>query len=202
MNIKREACRAIAKAISDNVTALNGKCGFAQADEEEQAAYPHLRVVPRKFAFQPFEDQEIDIGSPTHQAVRIGDFEGEVELRIYELSQFKRGELEEDVLQFLFSDEGGSGSIYCQTDALILGGITTLYPAPIVASLDDEDWREELVFDKKRFSFLTLSVAYPALAVRAAPIINELYLAIAHDLAATAPDETVLVDENGDYAKV
>jgi hypothetical protein len=201
MNIKREACRAVANAISENVPALNGKCDAGQADEEVLASYPSLRVIPRRFSFTPFEDEEIDLGSPTMQLVNLGDFEGQVELRIYELSQFKRGELEEAVLGYMMSTEGGSGSFFCRTAPLTLGLRDTLYSAPIIACLDDEDWREEMAFDKKRFSFLTLSVNYPALVVQDAPDILELYLAIARDLNATTPDETVLVDENGNYTK-
>lgn len=199
-NVKREACRAIAASISANVAALTGKCEAGQADEEVTAEYPALRVIPRRFVFEPFQDEEIGADNDADAAYLIqrGDFEGQVEVRIYALDQYERGELEEAVMQWLLGEDDAPGARVLTTANLTLGGVATLYAAPLTVDLDEEDWREEMAFDKKRMSFLTLQVAYPALVARSAPLINTLYLAIAHDLSDAAPAEEKRIDENGD----
>lgn len=207
MNIKRAAASAIASKLAAAIPAFAAGGGVKPAsdDYELDAKYPALIIVPRQFTFTPFQDDDelLDDADPATAAnnlVQVGDFEGLFELRLYALSQYDRGELEQQVLdQFM---AGAPGELQAQTAAVVLGGVTTLYAAPIVARLEDEEWHEEFALAKKRYTFLDANVNFPALSMRSAPTISQIQLAIAHDLDASVADETYGIDENGNLTEL
>jgi hypothetical protein len=202
MNLKQTAAKALASAIGSNIAALDGNYDAGSDDEEVQATYPALRVIPKAMTFTPFQENETgnDDGADVtdHTVACVGDFEGVAEVRIYSESKSKREFLEQTILDlFLRTTEGAPGMLTATTPALVLRGRQTLYEATVSAFLDEEDWQEEMVFAKKRYSFIQVQFVYPAMVLRSAYTIDDLQLAIAYELDATASEETVSIDEDG-----
>jgi hypothetical protein len=202
VNLKQTAATALASAIGADIAALNGNYAAGSDDEEVKATYPALRVIPREMEFSPFQENETgdDAGTDVaaHTVACVGDFEGTAEIRIYSESRSRREHIEELVLDlFLRTTEGAPGMLTAQTPQLVLRGRQTLHAATVSAFLEDEDWQEEMVFAKKRYSFIQVQFVYPALVLREAYDIDNLQLAIAYELDATEAEETVSIDENG-----
>jgi hypothetical protein len=209
MNLKTISCQAIADAIEAGVPLLAGKVGVGQADMEARAPWPALRVIPRRVNFQPWQEESIDEGiSQTETDVddvvsgyelsRVGDFDGILEVRLYCEYEAQREDLEEQILQLFYATEGAPGSLVATTAAVVLGTVTTLHEAIVSAYLDGDLWQEEMVFAKKRMSFIDLNFAYPALVARGGVYtIDELRIAITTRLTDETPQEVVSVDENG-----
>ena len=72
------------------------------------------------------------------------------------------------------------------------------YDAPVAFTLDESEWQDEKVFDKRRYTYLTLDLVLPALVMQSVATINEYVLAITSDLASDVPDEEVSISEDGD----
>lgn len=215
--IKRAACEAIALRIAGAVSELSSTAKASHADEEVKAAYPSLRVMPGRMTFVPYQEDEIDYtvagAQPGDDPIypndpetgeiasvvlaTVGDFEGTVELKLYCDSQKKRETIEGKIMALLLGREGAPGNLVVQTAALTLDANVTLYTATVSCFLDDEDWNEEMVFDKKRMSTLTLQCSFPALITRTIYRMDDVRLAISEDLEATAPDYTVGILSDG-----
>lgn len=200
MLIKLEAARAIAAVLDAAIPELTGRCDAAHADEEEQADFPSLRVIPRRFTFQASDEEIIELDDATlwdKALCNIGDFEGQFEIRIYSEYAHKRAELEAKVLEVFFANEGAPG-LFAKTAPVKLRGEQTLYEAPVAVHLDSTEWDEELVFAKKRYSFLLADAQFPALALRDEVTTDILISEIATDLAEDAPLEQVRITEEGE----
>lgn len=197
MNLKQVALDSIASAISAGVGALTGKCAGGEDDEENIATAPCLRVVEVSgFKYEPF--QEATVSAPeleTWVLNQVGYFQGDVELRLYAQSKAQRNALEESLRQFfLAGTEDQPGLLRATTPQLVLGGVTTLATATISCDWTSEDWREEFVFARKRYSFIRATCEWPALIVRTGiPTIQQLQLQIAFSLDATSAEETTVI---------
>lgn len=197
MNLKQVALDAIANAISGGISALSGRCAGGEDDEENVAALPCLRVVEVSgFKYEPF--QESTISAPELEAWvlnKVGYFTGDVELRLYASSKAQRNALEESLRQlFLAGTEDQPGLLRVTTPQLVLGGVTTLATTTIACDWTSEDWREEFVFSRKRYTFVRCSCEWPALIVRTGiPTIQQLQLQIAFSLDATSAEETTVI---------
>lgn len=182
--------------------ALQINVAASGADWEEPSQFPALRIIPSdKFKFDPMQEEEIDDTQPDKLLVEVGDFSGSVELRAVARSRKERETIEEAVMNVLLSREGAPGVVVAQTENVTVGGFATAYSAPVTMCLGDEEWRDEMVMDRKRYSFLTLDAYYPALVMRTGVhTIDQLVLAFNEDLNSDTPEEEVLIDENGSTA--
>lgn len=197
MNLKQVALDSIASAISAAIPALTGRCAGGEDDEEVLAAMPALRVVELGgFKFEPTQEQHLSAPeNETWLLATVGWFSGDVELRLYARSRKERNDLEESLRQlFLGGVEDQPGLLRATTPELTIGDVATLATTTIACELDNEDWREEFVFAKKRYSFLRCVAEWPALLVRTGiPTITELQLQLAFSLDATTADETAII---------
>jgi hypothetical protein len=203
VNLKLAAARAIASAIANAIPDLAAVTEVGEDDATQQTSYPALRVLPERMEFQPQQAEALTLGVDpdvaTFELEEVGTFSGTLELRLYSAKRSEREEFEQQILDLFLASEGAPGSLRTTISDLVLAGRQTLYAAPVVAYLDSEDWREELVFGAKRMSFLMLDFTYPALVIRGAYDIDSLRIAIATSLEATTPDEVVEVQEDGSY---
>ena len=201
MNLRRVAAKAVADALAAAIPSVASNCKDGDDDSEDVTSYPAIRVVTRTVEFMPWQEEslenEADPALAARELARVGDFEGRMEIRVFETYKARRELLEERVLTALMSREGAPGNYVVITPAIELGGVTTLYQAPVSCFLDTAEWQEEFVFEKKRMSMLTLEFSYPALVLRSAPQIDEIRVTLETSLAANAPSETVSVDEDG-----
>lgn len=204
MNIKRAAAEALATYLKDKIPQFKGNISSQWADEEEIAVFPSLRILPQKMSFSPFQDDELDDTADNRLVLSVGDFEGDFELRLFARSQPEREDLEQRVLDAFMLREGAPGVLTTVTEPVTLnvlgeGEEYTLYQAPVTFTLDNDEWEEEKVFSKKRFTYMSVYGLFPALVSRAVKDIDYLHLGIAEDLNATAPTEDVTVNEDGTF---
>jgi hypothetical protein len=197
MNLKQVALDSIAAAIGAAVPALAGRCKGGEDDEESITDTPALRVCELGgFAFESTQEQHlIAPDAQTWLMSTVGWFTGDVEIRVYAKSKFQRNDLEESIRQlFLGGVEDQPGLLRATTPQLTIAGVATLATTTIACDLGNEDWHEEFVFSKKRYSFLKASCDWPALLVRTGiPTITQLQLQLALSLDATAAEETTVL---------
>lgn len=168
------------------------------ADGEEQARFPSVRVLPQKFSFMPWQERELVDTFPDDLVYQVGTFEGTVELRASGRSPEERELVQDAVTDAFFQRPGAPGVVIAYLPPLPVSRQAVMYSAPVAFELSDEDWREELVFAKRRYAFLTLDAQYPALVDRKVPTIKELVLA--WDFSIEEPpviDHEVLVNSDG-----
>lgn len=197
--LRHAAAEAVARVISAAVgDDASGNCRAGEDDEEEVASYPAIRVLTRRVEFMPWQEEGIELeDNPSltdHSLARVGDFEGRLEIRVYHTYPTRREALEEQIMYLLTSQEGAPGTLVAQTDPVIINGISTLYPATVSCFLDNAEWTEEFVFEKKRMSFLELDFSYEALALRNAFTIDQIRLEL--EAPPGSPPELVDIDEN------
>lgn len=195
-SIKMAACTALQAALQ---AALPGvTVTVPQAAFNKDVVYPSIAIVPGQFNYDSnFQEHEQDTTVTGQLLVSVGDFEGTVELRLAAQNQFQRQELEEQVLQVFLATEGAPGMLITQTPAVKVGGVQYLYQAIAAFEWDQRAWREEMVFNDERYSYLTLNAAFPALASRQAYTIETLVLAIGHDLEDETVDYEVQINSDG-----
>jgi hypothetical protein len=205
--IKRRVLEALAEYLRPLVLpeVANTDVIVSDAGAEEHACWPH--VVVRQsgvFEFEAFEEDTLWTTS-TSQAVQVGDLTGQVEVVIGATNQVQREELEDRILEAFLGFQGTDGLsrpgvIVVQLDGFKVGGKAALQGVPVAYVLQTETWNEEMVFDRKRFSSLTVAVDLPALVIReGVHDIDTLVLAITDDLVSEepTPDELIAVDEDG-----
>lgn len=197
--IKRASLDAMKRALEASISpALGLTIEVASADWEEPTKLPSVRLIPGKYTFEPWQEREADDTQPDRVFLEVGTFEGTVELRCYACNKTEREEIEDAVLNAFLSTELAPGILTAQTVPLTVGGFATIYQAVASFALDTEEWREEMVFNKKRASFMDVTAWYPALATRGETYtIEQLILAFNEDLSSDAVGEKVLVADDG-----
>ena len=204
--LKYQACSVLAAYIAAHIPAFaGGKARAAHAEPEDDAQYPSVVVLPRRFSFQPFQEDEVhapELG--TERVVEVGAFEGAVDLRLYALSGPQRDEYEDKLTALFLERDDSPGVLVVTCPAVTIAGSVSpptevsTYDAPVAFTLDDTEWNEEKVFDKRHYTYLTLGLNLPALLLQHVYTIEEYVLAINHDLASDVPDEQVQITEDGD----
>jgi hypothetical protein len=194
--LKQQAAEALADFLRPYVHAVTGTTSTpvtaTQADYEDEAGHPSVVVLPRRMKFMQWQDDELDESVPDKLLVNVGEFEGTAEIRIVGLGKYERGLVEQAVLDALLSGDV-PGTTVLQA-APVKVGATQYEHEPLIAyTLDEEDWREELVFENERYSFLTLGLNYEAFASRDVWILDQIVLAFTEDLD-SAPSTLVTED--------
>lgn len=206
--LRYQACQVLADHIAANIPAFaGGKARAVHAEPEDDATYPSVVVMPRRFAFQSFQEDEVHApAASTELVTEVGAFEGSVDLRLYALSAPQREEYEDKLTALFLQREGAPGVLVLVCPAVTIAGQVSpptelsTYDAPVAFALDESEWHEEKVFDKRRYTYLTLDVVLPALVRQSVYTIEEYVLAINHDLSSAAPDEAVQITEDGELA--
>lgn len=189
--VKRAACDALAQFIQTQIPELAGSVFALWSDEEAEAVYPSVALVPGKLVLNPWQEDEVDDTDPEVLVLEVGDFEGDVELRVYAKSAPERERIGQLVQDLWFQREGAPGVLVTQTAPVPLNvsGTQTATIAPALAAftIDDETWQEERVFSKKRFDFMTVGLQLPCLVARAVPTITSVQVTLAVENDLTQP---------------
>jgi hypothetical protein len=182
-----------AQALATYLTAQTGVPFTAvAADYEQDATFPSGVVIPRRGQFTAWQDDEMDTTS-TKQLVTVGEFEGQVEIRLAGLEQPAREVLEQQVMDVLAASEFSPGVVTLQAPAVNVMGTQFTHQPLVVFSLTEEDWREEMVFTSERYASLTLDAWYHVFVARDYPDMNEILVALGQDVTAT--DATTIAVE-------
>jgi hypothetical protein len=212
-NLKRAAMDALAVAVAARLTTLGGatalaaNCKAVDADWEEQASFPSLRVLCDDLRFSPTSmDEEVDSATDNVVVLSVGSLDGTAELRIGARTQAEREALEPLVSDLFLQTEGARGAFTISLGTITLPGGATAYQPRVTFHISDEDWIEEKVFDKRRYASLFLDVSLPVLVRRdVVGDMDTLILAFTQDLTTDADDvdtDAVVVDEDGNLSDV
>lgn len=201
--------RRVLQALADYLTALAPEVDPADVvvgvpGTTRAECFPNIVIkTDGPYTFEPLDDDELWTTTTT-QWVQVGEMVGSVEVTIGATDQNQREELEDRVLNDFFEQTSSDGSprrgvLVIQLDGFNIGERAALGVVPVAYILRDDVWRDEMVFDRKRYSSLMLDVEIPALCTREVPDIEVLVLAITDDLDSTDPDldYQVAVDEDG-----
>lgn len=198
-NIKRIVTNAIADHLATNVAGMQGRVFGVQEGPEKVVNFPSIALLGAAFTFEPSDPDYVsgddDTDSPL--VTDVGEFTGILELQLYTDSKPMRELYEQRIVNHFLAQKGSPGTIYIQLPTLVINELTTLYAPQIKVRLDNEEWNEELAFEAKRYTFIDLTFAFPALTAENAPVIDELHVAINEDLESDVPMEDVIVNEDG-----
>jgi hypothetical protein len=210
-NLQRGAADVLATLLAAAVPAIpSGQVHAIPEDWNAVAAYPAIGIVPQRSTLTTWQDQELDDTVDGQLLVECGTFEGTFSVRLLAPLAAVREDLEPQILEAFMQDPDRPGvllgtinnvAIKRASDGVV---VASLYNAPVAFALDNDEWRDELVFASKRESFLEVTVQYPLLILRA-PVyaMNEIFLAMTHDLSSTNPsiDEMVQVNSDGSLTR-
>jgi len=193
----RRAClESLADALS-KVVPSGTTVEVGNADWEEPACLPLVRVIPQRFDFEPWQEEERDDTQPTRLFLDVGTFSGTVELRAAAKSKREREELEDLILNWFLSRELSPGvQVTVIPSGLKVGGAVTTYQAPCSFEMSGSEWQEEMAFQNRRYSFIDVDAHFPALVMRE-PVytIDQLILALDSDDNGTVDFETIVTEE-------
>lgn len=203
-SLRRTTAQTFATWLLGQVPALTRVTTVAPTPQDV-ATLPSAAVIPNVFRFDPFQADEAWYDAETDDGralLAVGGFLGQMELRIYARTPAERQDLEEAVLHALMAEALRPGVVSLQTAAVTVGGVATLYPAPVFVAVADCEWREEFAWENRRFSFLDLDVGYPALVLRDAHTIDALVVVLTDDIDSDVPVETFTVESDGSVGPV
>lgn len=207
-NLKRIASKTFATWLEGKVPELAGKIHTVAEGPTEAAGWPCAALVPSVVTFEPFPTGEVvwfqapPLADDGKAVMKVGEFTGSYELRIYAKNVAEREALEEKVLHALMAEPMRPGVVSLTTPTLTVNSLVTLYAAPVAFMLDQAEWNEEFAYENRRFSFIDLDVEFPALVVRDAYTITQLVVAINENLESDVPDEQFQVNEDGTTTEI
>jgi hypothetical protein len=196
-SILRKALTAVGEAIKAAAPSL-AQVRVASAPPDEASQYPAVALVPEKFTIDTSPDDDIyeadgDVVSPGgRQLVSVGALRGTCRLFLAARLEGQRETAQDEVLGAFFQDDCRPSGIKVDLPNVEVGGVPTGVTWPVAVFLDDEEWRDELVFSERRWAFLRLSVDVPLLVLRNAPIVQTMVLALTQNLSLTVDDPTDL----------
>lgn len=197
-NIKSVAAAVLAAHIKERIPVLQ-HVHSVWAEPEEANAYPCAVIVLRRSAYEPNQAGEV-LDRDDGVVVTLGRWSATFELRLYATTPTQRGDLEQAVIDLFMEAEGLPGVIPLPLPNLFVSGAPTVYQPVVAFDITSAEWREEMAFAKKRFSFIDVDASLPVLALRNAPNIEQLVSALASQPAespATMASEEVEIDEDG-----
>lgn len=200
VNIKRIVCKAVADYFATNVAGLAGKVSSVMPGPEQKTLFPSALVETSRFEFEPENPDDLSDELDTVAVIQVGEFQGMAELKVYATTPAEREQYEQRIMDLFIADPEAPGTLYIDTPPLTVNGQATLYSAQIKVRLESADWEEEYAFENRRYSFLDISFAYPALTTQTVANINSLQLALAN--LTDDPDETIEVQEDGSIEPV
>lgn len=190
-NMRRIVANALANHLATNIAGLAGKVSAVAAGPNERLECLAVKVIPSAFRFEPSNPNEIYFDEETDDGklvVDVGQWVGIFTIELYTTSPAEREHYEQAIIDLFQSTEWAPGTIFVETPALTINGYASLHQAEIKFRLDDADWIEEMAFESRRYSFLDVSVDFPALVAVSAATIEDLQVALSSDFEATITD--------------
>lgn len=199
-NITYVALKVLATHITTQIPALAGHVHVGAADPEDLQGKPCVVLTPQAMSFVPHLGvDEVSVQGSDTALLDVGEFEGTIEIQLTHKTQAQREELETRLLN-LFLSKAHRGSLTLVTPNLNVGDIATLYQAPVSFDLLSSTWNDELVWEKKRMSFMVLTMHLPALIAESGVYtIEEYHTALTSDLVSVTPvvEDSIETDEDG-----
>lgn len=198
--LRQRAIEALGEAVRPFLEPDVHEVLTVEADPDARPCYPNLLVrAVGRFTFEAFEDEQVAATART-QTVHVGDMSGVVELVLGATSAPERERLGSRVLDAFLQDELRRGVLVVRLRGLEVSGYPLAAEVPVAFCLSDDGWRDELVFDRKRYQTLTVSVDFPVLVTRSnVPDISELVLALTGDVTSEdTPTDYVQVGVEAD----
>jgi hypothetical protein len=195
-NIKRLILDAFASHVA-TADGLTDRVSPLQDGPDQQAVFPSVMLVPSSFTFEAWTATEVAYNEDEDDGkllMDVGEFTGNIELRLYAKNVPEREDYEQRILNLFLANPDAPGTITITTPPIVIGEHATLYQASIIVRLTSELWREEFAFESRRYTFVDLEFAYPALVLLDnVPTINQLELHFEYDPGS----ETVIVQDDG-----
>lgn len=165
INMKRVVADAIANHLATNITGLAGKVSSVIAGPETMAPCLAVKVLADQVSFESHQGDEVYQKDPDDGklVLDVGAFTGLVSIELYAVSPAERELYEQRILDLFIADVWAPGTLFITTPNLTIAGYVSLYPAQIKVRLSTEEWNDEFAFEGKRYSFLEVSIDYPAL---------------------------------------
>ncbi len=209
ISLKRVVADTLATYISDNIPGLSGKVSAVAAGPETNAPCLAVKIIPSTMSYEAAEPQEVYYMDPDDGkvVVDVGQFTGMISINLYAASVPEREEYEQKILDLFLSSTWSQGTLYLNTPNLIINGYASLYPADFKVFLENEEWSEEFAFESRRYSFIDVSIDFPALTTYDAATLVSLQVALANmdDEIASIDDveldDRVEVQEDGSTLK-
>jgi hypothetical protein len=173
-------------ALKDRIT--------VEADRDEAMKWPKLGVRMVRAPFKAYDRRKVvqDAGATVFD---VGHFAPLVQLRLGAPTQRQRVDLGEQLLGAFL----GTG----YRPGILVTDLPECFGTVAAWELDDEGWNDEMAFDKKFWSVMTLSGWIPALVRVPTYTLSDLRIAFTEDMTSTTPAvETVRVNEDGTLTKV
>lgn len=178
-NLKRITANAIVDYLSTNIVGLTGKVFATAADPEITLPCLALRVISTQpIMFEPTDSDEVyeAVADDGKVIVDVGQFTGRFTLELYTTSPAERELYEQAIIDLFLNTEWAHGTLYLTTPTLTVNSYVSLYSAELKVRLESEQWIEEMSFEAKRYSFMDVSIDYPALTTRDAHTIDSLQI--------------------------
>lgn len=193
-NIKRIVSDALASYISSNIPSLNGNVATAQSGPETNFATPAVRLMPLLTTFEPSNADEVYYADPDDGKVvyEVGQFTGMIQLELWCNTKPQRELFEQAILDLFTVDPWAPGTLILSTPTLTINGYVSLYSAELKVRLDQENWQEELAFEGHRYTFLELTIDYPAMTSANAVTMTELDIDLSSDFNAVITSSSQL----------
>jgi hypothetical protein len=159
------------------------------ADEEAVALFPSAAILPDRLQMTPFQEDEADDSDPNVLVISVGELEGTTTIRLYAKSKDERSDVEDQITNLFYQEECAQRLIVnVGTVTLsVTGSPTQTHTLNNVRATfllnGDQMWTDEMVFSKKRYTYLTLDVAVECYVARNIPDIDQLILAVQADAA-------------------
>jgi len=195
--VRLEALKQLSKAITCAVPALKDRICVGQAPSSREMRWPSLAIIPVRWRYFPDQALEHSDPAPDRVIMNVGRHESTIQLRLGASTLFERMELEQEISNLFLETPLHPGVLL--TDV-------TACPLEFRAAweLEEDEWRNELAFDKAYFSITQLTGIIPALVTRLdAWTIDQLQLGVAlgddFGSATFGPPgvEVVLIAEDG-----
>jgi hypothetical protein len=167
-----------------------------QAPPDGSAVYPAAAILPERFRLEAMGDEEVldEDDDPimmdgTTALMEVGSLQGTARLWLAARYPAQRALLEEKIRAAFFQDGLAPSRLLVELENVEVLGVATGATWPVAFLLDTSEWREELVFSERRWSFIQLRVDVPVLVPRRnAAIVTSLIVALTTDLNTTVDD--------------
>ena len=189
--IRIEALKSLSAKIQCDIPELSGRICVGQSTSGHKQGYPSLAIDPVRFRYSPDQARVVAEPSPDLAVLRVGRFEGTVQMRLTAASLFDRASIEQKILNIFLGDrDGGPGVLMSRAVSCrdTYGDIDCAW------ELDSDEWQDEKAFDQTYRSFIVINAVIPALATRAGVYrVNQLLVGQS-DLASTVTPSSFLTD--------
>lgn len=150
----------------------------------------------------------VEVGGGAYRVVQIGVLSGEIRLWCAGETPKKRGPLHDAVLNAFAGDEQAPGRLVVSLPNVPVVGLATSLTAMVGVFCDgDAEFREELVFAERRWSYIDLPAEMPVFGLASEPVVEQMVAFLTEDLdtpvtepadiADLSESESVLVNEDG-----